>query len=253
MSANTWSRRGPVAWVVQIGILITVVGVIPRPAAAAVAVAGAEVLVPSASAPSSAGDGGGLAAFAMGPQPLFKVVGGFDAAAKAGPPTDVAAQAAPPPIPTTTTTTEPPPPPPPPPPPRPAVVAQRGHLAKVKGIVVHESIADDLAALLGAADAAGFDLGGEGYRPIGAQVELRRAHCGDSDEAIYSMSPMQCSPPTARPGTSNHEKGLAVDFTINGSILTKRSAVFGWLRDNAATFGFYNLPAEPWHWSVDGN
>ncbi len=113
--------------------------------------------------------------------------------------------------------------------------------------------AENLAALLGAAEADGFTLGGEGYRPISAQVELRRAHCGDSDEAIYQMDASRCSPPTAKPGSSNHERGLAVDFTVNGTILSKRSPAFGWLREHAAEFGFYNLPAEPWHWSVDGN
>ena len=27
---------------------------------------------------------------------------------------------------------------------------------------------------------------------------------------------------------------------------------FVWLTANAARFGFFNLPSEPWHWSVNG-
>jgi LAS superfamily LD-carboxypeptidase LdcB len=51
-----------------------------------------------------------------------------------------------------------------------------------------------------------------------------------------------------------HEQGLAVDLTYNGSLITSRSNPgFIWLDANAAGFGFYNLPAEPWHWSTNGN
>jgi LAS superfamily LD-carboxypeptidase LdcB len=45
-----------------------------------------------------------------------------------------------------------------------------------------------------------------------------------------------------------------VDFTYGGSTIQSRSSpAFEWLRGNAARYGFYNLPSEPWHWSVDGN
>jgi LAS superfamily LD-carboxypeptidase LdcB len=50
-----------------------------------------------------------------------------------------------------------------------------------------------------------------------------------------------------------HERGLAVDFTNNGSILTRGSSGYQWLKANASRFGFYNLPSEPWHWSVNGD
>jgi LAS superfamily LD-carboxypeptidase LdcB len=49
----------------------------------------------------------------------------------------------------------------------------------------------------------------------------------------------------ARPGTSNHEKGNAIDFVDAGGALA-------WLRENASKFGFYNYPAEPWHYSTNG-
>jgi len=50
------------------------------------------------------------------------------------------------------------------------------------------------------------------------------------------------SPPTARPGTSNHEQGLAIDFDRRSS----RGAAFSqWLASHAPEFGIYNLRSEP--------
>ncbi len=125
-------------------------------------------------------------------------------------------------------------------------------LATVGGISVAASIAGQLQSLLNAASGAGIELGGSGYRDPSAQVAVRRANCGSSNYAIYQMSPSECSPPTARPGSSMHEQGLAIDFTEGGSVLTRGSAGFGWLSGNAAQYGFYNLPSEPWHWSTTG-
>jgi LAS superfamily LD-carboxypeptidase LdcB len=126
-------------------------------------------------------------------------------------------------------------------------------LTTVRGITVASEIADELEGLLAAAEADGFTFGGGGYRSSDSQVQLRREHCGTSDYAIYEMSPSQCSPPTARPGQSNHERGLAVDFTHNGRVISSRSSdAFRWLSNNAGSFGFRNLPSEPWHWSTNG-
>jgi len=129
-----------------------------------------------------------------------------------------------------------------------------GSIVSVRGIQIHQSIADNLAGLLSAAESDGISLSGWGYRDPQRQIELRRQNCGTSDYAVYQMSPSQCSPPTARPGQSNHERGLAVDFTYGGRTIQSRSSpAFQWLAANAARYGFYNLPSEPWHWSVDGN
>ena len=47
---------------------------------------------------------------------------------------------------------------------------------------------------------------------------------------------------------------MAIDFTSSGRLITSRSdPAFIWLRNNAATYGLYNLPSEPWHWSTNGN
>lgn len=127
-----------------------------------------------------------------------------------------------------------------------------GEMVNVGGIVVHRSIADNVRALLDAAAADGIVLGGGGYRDPSAQIALRRAHCGSSDYDIWQKPASACRPPTARPGSSNHERGLAIDFTYQGRTLTRSSPAFHWLQRNAARFGLYNLPSEPWHWSVDG-
>jgi hypothetical protein len=122
-------------------------------------------------------------------------------------------------------------------------------------ITVASSISGQLQSLLNAAAGDGINLCGGGYRSSDAQIALRRAHCGSSDYAIYEMSPSSCSPPTARPGASMHEQGLAVDFTCNGggAISSRSSPCFQWLSANAGGYGFRNLPSEPWHWSVNGN
>jgi peptidoglycan hydrolase-like protein with peptidoglycan-binding domain len=49
----------------------------------------------------------------------------------------------------------------------------------------------------------------------------------------------------AKPGTSNHEKGEAIDFT-------NTSGAWAWLKRNSTRFGFHNFPPEPWHYSLTG-
>ena len=122
-------------------------------------------------------------------------------------------------------------------------------LANVGGITVAASLAPHLAELLTAASSAGIRLGGGGYRSAAAQIALRQANgCPD----IYTAPASSCRPPTARPGQSMHEQGLAIDFTCSGTLISTRSSpCFQWLAANAGTFGLYNLPSEQWHWSLN--
>ena len=122
----------------------------------------------------------------------------------------------------------------------------------VHGIYVHRSIAADIAALVAAAEADGHTVRGEGYRSAEQQALLRRAHCGTDPHSVYLVPGWHCTPPTARPGHSMHQRGLAIDFTINGAPIDETDALYGWLTDNAARFGLRNFPAEPWHWSTNG-
>lgn len=129
-------------------------------------------------------------------------------------------------------------------------------LAAAGGIVVASSIARRVRALLEHADDDGLKLGGWGYRAYARQVELRRQNCGVRYYDVYVKASSECSPMTARPGSSLHERGLAIDFYrrmadgSSGEIAGSRA--FRWLQRNAATYGLYNLPSEPWHWSTTG-
>jgi LAS superfamily LD-carboxypeptidase LdcB len=121
-------------------------------------------------------------------------------------------------------------------------------------ITVATSIVGSLQSMLNAAASSGVYLCGGGYRSSAGQIQTRMNNCGTSYYAIYEMPASQCSPPTARPGTSMHERGLAIDFTCNGgsAIGSRSSPCFQWLAGNASGYGFYNLPSEPWHWSTSG-
>lgn len=125
---------------------------------------------------------------------------------------------------------------------------------RVGSIQVHESIANSVNDLLAHAAREGIGLYGGGYRSAASQIALRRANCGTSEWAIWRRPSYQCRPPTARPGRSMHERGLAVDFVHNGrSVNSRSSTAFRWLNANAAAYGLFNLPSEPWHWSTNGN
>jgi hypothetical protein len=148
-----------------------------------------------------------------------------------------------------TPTTRPPTPSPPP-----STGVTWADVTSVGGIWVHKSIASKVQGLLNAATAAGFSLRGGGYRDPAGQIATRRANCGPTYYDIYQKPASQCTPPTALPGRSMHERGMAIDFTSSGALITSRSnPAFVWLRNNASRFGLYNLPSEPWHWSTNGN
>jgi hypothetical protein len=126
-------------------------------------------------------------------------------------------------------------------------------IVSVQGIWVARQIAQQATDLLSAAEADGVHLSGWGYRSTERQIELRKKHCGTSDYAIWKMPSKECKPPTAPPGRSMHEKGLAIDFTYNGKSITSHdNPGYQWLAGNAHRFGLKNLPSEPWHWSVNG-
>lgn len=126
-------------------------------------------------------------------------------------------------------------------------------IVSVRGIRVDSSIAGSLESMLAAAEADGISMSGGGYRDPAGQIAVRKNNCGTSNYAIYEMPSSSCSPPTAKPGRSMHEQGLAIDFTQNGRTLTRSSSAFAWLKANAGSYGFKNLPSEAWHWSTNGN
>jgi len=115
-------------------------------------------------------------------------------------------------------------------------------------IAVSPTIAGEVRHLLAHARADGLALCGSGYRSRAAQIAVRRANCGTSHYATWHAPAQSCSPPTAIPGRSMHQRGLAIDFHRCGA----GSACYRWLRTHAAEFGLANLPSEPWHWSTNG-
>jgi septal ring factor EnvC (AmiA/AmiB activator) len=148
---------------------------------------------------------------------------------------------------------KPPPPPTTPPPSDPGVSTPIGTsggipLCKAGGFTVNCRIGQAVADLVIAAKGDGVVLTGWGYRDPARQIELRRQHCGTSNYAIFDMPASQCNPPTAKPGQSMHEIGLAIDFESCPS----SSSCFKWLKGNASRFGLKNLPSESWHWSPNG-
>ncbi len=126
--------------------------------------------------------------------------------------------------------------------------AEEVPLARVGSITVHQDIAEPLATMINAAAADGIVLDGWGWRSHQRQIELRAQNCAD----VWETPSSECSPPTATPGHSRHEIGKAIDFHVGGVALSRTTPQFQWLTQNAADYGFFNLPSEPWHWSVDG-
>jgi hypothetical protein len=126
-------------------------------------------------------------------------------------------------------------------------------LCKVNSTIVNVAIERNVKAIFDGAAAAGIKLAGGGYRSNQQQIATRRNNCGTSQYDIYEKPSSQCRPPTARPGNSMHEWGLAVDVTQDGKIISRGSSGFTWLQNNQAVHNLKNLPSEAWHWSSNGN
>lgn len=102
-------------------------------------------------------------------------------------------------------------------------------------------------SMIGAAAQSGVTLTGGSWRSYESQVYLRTANgCPD----VYISPSSSCITPTAIPGNSQHERGLAIDF--HGIDRIGSGPEWDWLFVNAASFGFYNLASEGWHWSMSG-
>ncbi len=137
-----------------------------------------------------------------------------------------------------------------------------------KGIAVCADIAEKYKNMIAAAKKDGVTLTAYGGRTMEKQIALRKQNCGgNSKYNVYEKPSGECKPPTARPGRSMHQSGLAFDIGVSGTTIcfTKNASVsntnkcrtnknpgFLWLEKNAKTYGFYNLPTEAWHWSVNG-
>lgn len=121
------------------------------------------------------------------------------------------------------------------------------------GFLVHKCLANSVNALVPTAVAAGFTLTGSAWRSHQAQINLRIKNCGGNTYYnIYEKPSSRCSPQTAIPGNSMHERGLAIDFDLPPRGTAARDAKVKWLKKNTPSFGLYNLPGEDWHYSTNG-
>lgn len=126
--------------------------------------------------------------------------------------------------------------------PAPADVAD---IVEAEGFWVHKDVQDAVTRMIQDARADGVTLSGYSYRSPQRTAELRVINgCPD----VYNASPSSCRIPTARPGQSMHERGLAIDFQS----CWRGSSCFTWLSNNASKYGYKNLPSESWHWSTNG-
>lgn len=110
---------------------------------------------------------------------------------------------------------------------------------------INPELANRFLSLQAAARAAGYSLGiTSGYRDVNQQIALRKKNgCPD----VWSARASSCRVPTAIPGKSNHNHGLAID--VSGTKDAKR-----WMAQNAARFGLH-LPVdgEDWHLEMVGD
>jgi zinc D-Ala-D-Ala carboxypeptidase len=122
---------------------------------------------------------------------------------------------------------------------------------QVYGVTVNKIIAYPFQRMIDDAAKAGIQLSGGGFRTRQQQIALRTINgCPD----VWTAPSSSCKVPTAIPGRSLHELGLAIDMTSGRKTITDRkSAAFKWLTANAGTYGLVNLPSEPWHWSITGS
>jgi len=134
-----------------------------------------------------------------------------------------------------------------------------GDIVVVEGyerpVPLHRLAAEAWTALTAAArldgHAAPLFLPVSGYRSVDEQAWLWKGALvkyGDPEVAERWV---------ARPGTSAHQSGRAVDCHLGDPIESeyveamRQTAAYRWLVDQAEAFGFYPYDVEPWHWEYN--
>ena len=93
---------------------------------------------------------------------------------------------------------------------------------------------------------ANFDAMVAAAKKDGVNLQINSGHRSRAEqERLYAAYKNGTGNLAAKPGTSNHEKGQAIDFKNN-------PGAYNWLAKNAEKYGFKNLPGEPWHYSPNG-
>jgi hypothetical protein len=126
----------------------------------------------------------------------------------------------------------------------------------VAGGIVASIVSQKVVDMFTAAKSAGVNFTlSSGFRSYEEQAKLFSQNCHQASGS--------CSPPTAAPGNSQHEAGIALDLMYNGTTICfsghlsgancHGNAGYDWLKTNASSYGFFNLQSEAWHWSASGS
>lgn len=89
-----------------------------------------------------------------------------------------------------------------------------------------------------------------GYRSIAEQVQLY-------EQGLKKHGPDAVSKYVAKPGRSSHHTGFAVDINLGYPAKTENidtirgTQAYKFMQKEAAKYGLWELPSEPWHWELD--
>lgn len=126
--------------------------------------------------------------------------------------------------------------------------------------IVNSRVSKNFVALVKAAKSDDIPMKAmSSYRSMKQQEQLCRDDAGCSSGNYTAV---------AKPGTSNHQAGVAIDFAMadqakysldTGNCVTKNGVceapgdkVWEWLQDNASKYGLKQYVNEFWHWSPNG-
>lgn len=118
--------------------------------------------------------------------------------------------------------------------------------------IVNARVSANYLALATNAASAGHPLTAtSSFRSMAHQTALCKADSGCRN-GNYNL--------VAKPGTSNHQMGLAIDFSIKAVTASTSSCVgraeapgdpmWNWLNDNAGKYGIHQYANESWHWET---
>jgi len=148
-------------------------------------------------------------------------------------------------------------------------------ICRVQGFVVNSQVSRQVDSMISSARNANISLAGGSFRTMDGQIAIYQSWC--KRDGIVGSSPPYPKPPGqsvrcpggAAPGYSNHQMGLAIDFTCEGKLIPRsyssasQNKCFQWLLANARKYGFFEYGYgksrdgrtgyEGWHWSVNGN
>lgn len=109
-----------------------------------------------------------------------------------------------------------------------------GPMVSRQGYLISPQIADSFDRMVADASKSGVTL------------RINSAYRSSAEQAVlYAQYQAGEGPIAAPPGSSMHNKGLAIDFA-------NEPGAYDWLKSNATNYGLHNFDPEPWHYSTTG-